>query len=477
MTVLNHKIKPFHYFEEICAIPRGSYHEEQIADYLEHFAQLHDLKYKRDQMHNVVIYAPATKGFAKKASVMLQAHTDMVCDKIMGSTHDFMKDPIDLIVKKGFVTAKGTTLGADDGAGVALMLALLDDDSYKHPALECVFTVQEEVGLFGAMGLDSSWISAKRMISLDGDVFGQTEVSSCGGRDMMIRKTMHRIENEDPVYSLKISGLLGGHSGDAINKERANANVLMARILKECIDQGIDCRIVDIEGGSKENAITREAEVLFASQTSSDRIEDIVKNMLQAFKEEYKESDRGIKGDLTIAEGETCFSFEDSEALITFMFMMPYGVLSYSAMIPDLPTASLNMGVVKIEDDLLNIIISVRATLSSKRDEICNRIGTLAFLYGMSVDEQGDYDGWDFDPHSSLRKALKKSFKSYFKEEIKEEATHGGLETGIFKGKIPDLDIVTLGANAIDIHTPEERLELKSLENVYEFLKYFLETL
>lgn len=474
MAVLDENIPVFHYFEQLTQIPHGSYNEKELANYLEAFAKKHHLEYKRDKMDNVVIYQKASQGYEEKDPIMLQAHMDMVCAKATSSKHNFASDPLELHIENGWLYANHTTLGADDGMGVALMLALMDDKNVKHPDLVCVFTVQEEAGLYGAAGIDPQWLKAHRMISLDGETFGETTISSCGGRDVILTKPLRRVANHHDVYKLTVKGLRGGHSGDAINQERANANVLMGRILQHLMAKGIKYHLVDIKGGEKPNAIPVYATCLIATDTD---ITDEVINFFTTVKEEYQFSDEEIFVEVENAISDFAYSREDTWNIVNAIFLAPKSVQAYSPKIDHLPEYSLNLGVVYIEDDELTLFWSLRGTLKSERDYMSNQLASLSALLDFEMTSGGEHEGWSYDPDSPLRDAFEKAFHDMFDVDMREIATHGGLETGIFKGYDPTMDIVTFGATALDIHTENEHMNLSSLKDAYRFLSYFLGTL
>lgn len=477
MAVLDKNVLIFKYFEEICEIPHGSYHEEKIADYVENIAIENDLSYQRDDMNNIIIFKDATKGYEDHEPIILEGHMDMVNEKNNDSDHDFDNDPLDLYIKDGFLRARGTTLGADDGCGVAYMLALLTDKNVKHPPLECIFTVQEEVGLYGADGLDVRSLKGKRFIGLDSETEGETCTSSSGGCEVYIKKPIQGEDNESPVYTLEVKGLLGGHSGEYIDKGRGNANKIAGRILYHLLMNGIDVRLIEINGGLKDNAIPRECVVSFASESDRDDIYNIVEKCSQDIAVELEIGDPGFEVNLFDEECDVCITAKDSEAIISIIYLGYNGLMEKSQTIPGLTILSLNMGVVKTYDDYVEIHYSIRSPLESARLELCHQLKLIASLFNASVEMSGQYPGWNYDPHSQMRKQFKDFYKAYTGKELKEVATHGGLETGIFKNKIPDLDIVTMGPNMADIHTPDERLEIKSFLSTYNLLVKFIETL
>ena len=475
--VLDHTYSVNYYFEEIAKIPHGSYHEEQIADYIVSIARGHNLRYIRDESHNVIVFKDASLGYEDHEPLMLQAHMDMVCEKNNDSDHDFDNDPLSLYVEDGYIHARGTTLGADDGYGVCYMLALLTDENAKHPPLECVFTVQEEVGLCGAMALDTSELKAKRMISMDSETEGETCTSSSGGNDVLITKPIIGEENYSPVYVLEIKGLLGGHSGACIDKARANANKLAARMLYHFLKNGIDVRLIDITGGLKNNAIPRECRVVFASSSDKDYIYHIASDLEEKIKNELVINDPDVEILMYEDECDICISSKDSEAIINIMYLAMNGLIEKSQVISDLTTVSLNMGVIRTLENSLTIDYSLRSPIKSIRDEMVNQLELVASLFNAYIEVSNDYPGWDYDPHSKMRQALKDFYYQHTHQQLREVATHGGLETGVFKGKIPELDIVTLGPNMADIHTPDERMSVESFVKTYELIKAFIETL
>lgn len=477
MPVLDTNILINAYFEDIAQIPHGSYNEEGIADYIESVAQEQQLRYVRDEMNNIVIYKEATEGYENHAPVMLQGHMDMVNEKNNDSNHDFENDPLDLYVEDGCLCAKGTTLGADDGYGICYMLAILTDDTLVHPSLECVFTVQEEVGLYGAAGLDASILHSKRMIGLDSETEGETCTSSSGGCDLSMIKSIHYQNNEKPVYQIEVKGLLGGHSGECINKGRGNANKICARLLYQLLKNGIDVQLVDITGGLKNNAIPRECVATFASYNSYDEIKVIVYSLYEDIRKELEIGDPDIQVNVKQDESDICIFADESESIISMMFLAINGCIEQSQVIPGLTTVSLNMGIVRMNENEIIIDYSIRSPLKSARQNLCQQLELVTQIYNGFVQISGDYLGWDYDPHSQLRCQFKDFYLQKTGQQLKEVATHGGLETGIFKGKIPELDIITMGPNMSDIHTPDEKLDIQSYLNTYQLLVEFIATL
>lgn len=478
MTVLDTNKSIHRYFEEIAKIPHGSFKEEKIANYLEDFAKEQNLDYIRDEMHNIIMYKPASKGYENHEPVMLQGHMDMVNEKNNDSQHDFDNDPLDLYIEDGFLKAKGTTLGADDGCGVVYMLAILSNKDLKHPPLDCVFTVQEEVGLIGAMHIQAKDIHAKRMIGLDSGNEKEVCISSSGGRRTIITKKLQWEENSNQTYTLVVKGLLGGHSGGEIDKERGNANKIAIRAMYHLLSNDIEIQLSNIHGGLKENAIPRECEITFNSASSLEEINQIV-NKVQAdiqFELEFSDKDVSVKVKKTTSQTEVISSLH-SKQIIQMMYIMPNGFMNKSLAIPGLTTVSLNMGVTRIEDKELKIYYSIRSPMASAKEELSKQLDAIASIFDCQTVVKNDYPGWQYDDNSPLRKQYISYVKQAENFDIQSEASHGGLETGIFKGLIPELDIITIGPDMYDIHTPDERLSLSSFDKCYNRLVGFLETL
>lgn len=474
---MNNELRIDFFFQEISQIPRGSKQEKAMCDYIENFAKEHHLQYIRDDMHNIVVYKPATIGYEDHDTVMLEAHMDMVCEKNHDSLHDFEKDPIQLIEKDGMLWANHTTLGADDGVGVCYMLAILEDETLKHPALECVFTVQEEIGLNGAMALKKEYFQAKKMIGLDSGQENVLTVCCSGGRRVMIQKDLSYIDNQKPCYQIVVKGLLGGHSGSNIDKERGNANKIMTRLYYHLLLENVDFYLGSFQGGLKDNAIPRECISTFASDTDKNYLQDLVKKAFQDIQFELMESDKNVSVSIeSVSTLSHTLSFQDSQDIISMMYLMPNG-FQHKSLKMNLTVISLNMGVVDMNDDTFDIHISIRSPMESAKDELSNQLRLIAQLFNATYLLDNNYPGWAFVDNSELRD----QYKDYvFKTEgknIKEEGTHGGLETGIIKGLLPDLDIITLGPDMFQIHTPDEHLDIASYHRCYQRLIGFLEFL
>lgn len=476
MNVLDHSKLHQKYFEEISRIPRASYKEEKIADYLEEFAKQKGLTCKRDEMNNVIIYKPASAGYEDHPAVILQAHTDMVCEKNADCEHDFDHDPIDLYVEDGILKARGTTLGADDGMGCAYMMAVLDM-KLEHPALECVFTSQEEVGLNGAFALKPEYFTAKKYVNLD---FGGHGIGTCttsaGGEMVGLKKPVEYETCELPAYRVFVTGLKGGHSGGCIHLELGNALKVCARILKE-ISGSCDMRIIDLNGGLKNNAIPRECEAVFASQACEAEIRKAFDRMTAEIKNELRFQEPGFRVTLEKAEGSRAICEETSADIIDLMYLLPTGLRHRSLEIKDLPVASENLASVRCREDFVEFQYSIRAEKMSYRDQMEKELCILSCMYDMTMDVYSKFPSWEFNPDSRLRQTLMETYRSVKGTEMELLATHGGLECGVFCDMIPGLDVVTLGAETDGAHTPKEQMNLRSFDETFEILKQFLKAL
>lgn len=474
--VLDQDFLPEKYFEEICCYPHGSGHEKPLSDYLVRFAQQHGLRYKQYPNWNVIIYKPASAGYEDHAPVMLQAHIDMVCEKEPGSDHNFETDPISIYVENGILRADGTTLGADDGVGVAYMLSFLEDDSIPHPPLECVFTVQEEVGLIGSKELAFEDITAKRMIGLD-DMGGSTcYISSCGSQYMTTHKDFEFSHCDGSGFRIEVSGLSGGHSGVSISKEKGNAIKLVSRVLLELSKQ-YPLRIVSIDGGGKDNIIPASCTAVFVCDASYKDLNKAVLMIEQTFQTELEFSDSDVSLTLAAQNVDWVLSRKDSEELITYLFLLPNGFRHKSMKITDLTTASENLANIKTDNSGLTIRYLVRSELDSRLEEMADEIILLGGIFGFETVLGNHSPGWKYEEHSDVREKLFAAYRKVTGGEMKPLAEHGGLETSFISGGILGIDIATCGPLCEGYHTPKECLDLHSFRIIYEVLKETLRSM
>ena len=482
---MNYKItgykpeKLFHFFEDISAIPRGSANEKAISDYLVAFAEERNLWYHRDALFNVIIKKPASAGAKEKPAVMLQGHTDMVCEKLAGVAHDFTTDPLDLIIKDGVLSANGTTLGGDNGAAVACMLAILDDDTLTHPALECVFTTQEEIGLNGAEALDKSLLSARTMINLDSEDEGVATVSCAGGLRFGLTRPITRSKKEGMLLHLEATGLLGGHSGTDINKEHQNANLLMARMINHLF-HNTDALLVDFNGGTKDNAIPREtsATLFYSDEVAAKNAENLALALSADFSSEICPYEPAFQFLVSTENGTAdVISAEDGKAFITEMCLAPNGVQFRNMNLDGFTVTSLNLGIAATDETSASLVFAPRSSVATLMSALKEKLCLLAETFGFEVSMHGEYPGWSFAEVSPIRDVFVQSYKELFHDDLKIEAIHAGLECGLFSDAIPGLDAIAVGPTIRGCHTPDEHLPLDSFERFYELLTDVLKKL
>ena len=467
----------FYYFEELCKIPHGSGNTKQISDYLVSFAKEHGLEYVQDEMNNVVIYKPATEGYEDAPAVILQGHMDMVCEKRPDVDHDFTKDPLNISVKDGYVTANGTTLGGDDGIAVAYGLALLESTELAHPALEVLITVDEEIGLLGAEGFDCSALKGKRLINLDSEAEGSLWISCAGGLSGISTIPVQRVEAEGQKTAVKITGLMGGHSGAEIDKKRANANVLMGRFLYT-LQKEAAYEIISLAGGQKDNAITREADAeLLVEDVNA--VKACAEKVQKGFREEYAGTDEGITIEITDlgASSARVLHPTSREKVLFFLMEVPFGIQKMSGSIDGLVETSTNIGIVKLGEDEFLGSSSVRSSVEAAGAALSDKICYLTEFLGGEYTVQGAYPAWEYRKDSPLRDQMVEVYEEMYGEKPNVVAIHAGLECGLFYKKIEGLDCVSLGPNMKDIHTSEEVLDIASTERVWKYLVKVLESL
>ena len=460
MSVLDPSVPVFRFFEEISAIPRPSGGEGAIADWLEAFAKQRGLACRRDGANNVLITSPASPRRAHEPPILLQAHTDMV--------YLDTPAPLRLRAENGWVSAEDSTLGADDGAGVALMLALLDDRDLFRPPLECLFTAGEETGMTGVLRLGKDMFTARRMVNLDGMGETVTAVTASGNRRLIAHCPVAYGECGLPCYLLTLGGLLGGHSGAEIGRGRANGIQLGFRVLYRMLERGADIRLVRIGGGSKVNAIPGDFRALFASSAPLNLLEQVVRQVIGEQRELYAE-ERDIFAQLEAAEkAGSAMTREDSGALISMGYLLPAGPLVPSPSL-DIPLVSLNLGVLEQAQGEALFRVSIRSPLLSQRHEVSRQLEAVSSIFGGYLSLESDYPGWPHRENSPLRETLRRVLRERG-QELTEQFLHVGLEAGIFAGLSPDMDIITYGPIEEDCHTRRERMDLESLRRSYEVL-------
>ncbi|KMT23107.1 aminoacyl-histidine dipeptidase [Clostridium cylindrosporum] len=468
----------FKYFEEISNIPRGSKNEKAISDYLVSFAKKHSLEFFQDKHLNVIIKKNATKGYENSKGVILQGHMDMVCEKNNDTSHNFLIDPIKPRIIDDMIYATNTTLGADNGVAIAYALAILESNDIPHPPLEVLITTEEEVGMGGAMNLDPSLLSGKYLINIDSEEDGSLLVSCCGGVRTCITIDSNNISLKDNYkgFSISISGLKGGHSGMDITKQRGNSNKLMGRILSKLLVEGVDFFIKDINGGSKMNAIPRECSCnVFVEKMNINKLKDIITQFNIDFKNELQSIDDNINVSIieNSLEGES-FDKETTNKIVNIISLIPNGVMSMSNFIDGLAESSTNLGIVETSSGKVLFESAIRSSISSLKQDILNKHIVLSNSFDAKIDIDGDYPEWEFSKDSYLRNVFVDVFKDMFNKEPIITAIHAGLECGILKSKLPELDIISFGPDHFDVHSPNEHLSIPSTKRMW---KYLLEVL
>ncbi|MBQ7335588.1 MAG: aminoacyl-histidine dipeptidase [Clostridia bacterium] len=463
----------FRFFEEICAIPHPSFHEERIADYLVAFARARGLEYDRDELHNVLIKKPATPGREQDAPLLFQGHTDMVCEKNGDVEHDFLRDPLKLFVDGDLLGAEGTTLGGDDGIAVAMMLAMLDGELVSHPALECLFTSGEEVGLDGACAFDASKLCARTMINLDSEDLGVVTAGCAGGLRSELTLSCTPVPFDGKVIRISVRGLMGGHSGQDINSGRANANKLMGRLLASLTKQAA-FSLISLCGGSKDNAIPRECEAVLSLPQNADlqRIASFLQDEADKIKCELIEDDRGFVCTVEpIADSPaTVFSAEDTARAVAILSAAANGVFAMNRDVPNLVEFSRNLGVIHTEGNAIVFVFSSRSSMESYLDASINELDAIAAVTGCKTRHHSRYPGWVYAPASAVREAYLNAYRAVTGTEATVNVIHAGLECGVFYSKIPDMDMISVGPTMHDIHSPNERLDLSAVETFWKTL-------
>lgn len=473
----NCELKParvFEQFAEINKIPRPSKHEEKMIDYLKEFAEKRNLEHEVDETGNVIIRKPATKGHENAPMVSLQSHMDMVCDKLVDVDINFQTDAIQTYVDGEWLTAKGTTLGADDGIGCAIELAILDSDDIEHGPIECVFTRDEETSLTGAMGMKAGFMKGDMLINLDSEDEGQIFISCAGGKTTSAKFTFTREQAPEGYFFLQasIKGLKGGHSGDDINKKRANAIKILTRFLyKE--QEKMDLRLASFNSGKLHNAIPRDGVIVFAVPASEKETVRVDWNIFTAnVEEEYHVSDTTMEFNLESAEATAVIEKGVSHRFILAMQAVDNGVF---AMCQDEALAymvetSNNVASVITSDNEINIVTSQRSNVMSNLENETNTVKAAFELAGAEVKMSDGYPAWKMNPDSKLTKVAIESYKKLFGKEPIVKGIHAGLECGLFSERYPNLDMVSFGPTLRDVHTPDERLYIPTVQMVWDHL-------
>lgn len=461
--------KVFEYFEKLCSVPHGSGNTKQISDMCVGFAKELGLRWRQDAVNNVVIWKDASPGCEGADPIILQGHIDMVCVKTEDCAKDMAKEGLDLVTDGTWVWADKTSLGGDNGIAVAMILAILADDSLPHPPLEAVFTVDEEVGMDGAFALDCSDLKGRKLVNLDSEEEGVFTVSCAGGvrLDCFLPGEQVPLQGETG-YTVTLGGLLGGHSGAEIDKGRASANQLMGRVLYSAMEQIAGLRLAGIRGGRFDNVICSGNQAVAAVPTErAEAFEAFIREFDGVLKNEYAGCDDGITLTCKPVAVDSALSNEATANVLRTLLAVPQGVQAMNVDFPGLVQTSLNLGVMDLKEDGLHFTISVRSCIASQKAMIVQRLRAILALGGGTLAERADYPGWQYNRSSALREDILAAYRRVSGKEGRIEATHGGLECGLFIEKLPGLDAVSLGPEIRDVHSVQERLNAASAQRVY----------
>ena len=467
----------FEYFEEISNIPRGSGNEKEISDYLLNFGKRLGLESIQDEALNIIIKKPGTKGYENAPTVIIQGHMDMVCEKNNGIEHDFEEDPLKLRIVDDYIYATDTTLGADNGIAVAYAMAILASDDIPHPPIEVLITTDEETGMSGAMAINKEHIDGKILINLDNEEEGYLLVSCAGGiRSNATIDVNYQAINDKKLIKINISGLKGGHSGMDIIKERGNSNKILGRILKGLLRE-VKFNLVSLNGGSKNNAIPREAEAVIAINVNDENIVvDIINNWNTIISNELRAQDPGLKIEASIYSNNEGKEFTDecTSKVVNLLYLYPNGINTKSTEIEGLVESSTNLGVLTTVDNKVIFDSAIRSSVPSLKEEIVLRSKTIVELLGGDFSTTSDYPAWEYNPNSKIREICQNVHKEMYGKEAEIVAIHAGVECGLFNEKLGNLDMISFGPNLYDVHTPDEHMSISSVRNCYEYLKAIL---
>lgn len=473
----------FKYFSEVSKIPRGSGNEKAISDYLVSFAKENKFYYTQDAANNVIMMKEATPEFEKEPAIILQGHMDMVCEKLKENTHDFLKDEIKLILEGDYLHADGTTLGADDGIAIAYIMALFMDDTLEHPRLEAIITTDEEVGMHGAKALDLSKLQGKYMINLDSEEEGYLLCSCAGGLTGTSTLPIKRVSGSGKKVKISIGGLIGGHSGVDIGKNRSNATKLLGRLLFD-LRENTSFGLIHMQGGFKDNVIPREAYAeLFISGTDTKeltdgyaKLEKSVSDIMVSYKQELSSSEPELNYQVEDMGNDTYDVMHASsfEKMMFLLVNMPNGVQVMSSDLEDFVESSLNMGILRTNADIVELYTSIRSSKSSYKYFLSNKLNYITSFLGGDYVVRWEYPAWEYKKDSSLRNHFQKWHNELYGKDMIVQALHAGLECGLISIKIPDIDIVSIGPDTMGVHTVEEKISISSTIRVYQFLEKIL---
>jgi len=477
----------FDYFNEICQIPRESGNEEGMRKYLLSWASKNRIEATKDKAGNIIARIPASKGYENKPSVALQGHMDMVCVKVPGSNHDFTKDPIETYIDKDFLRAKDTSLGGDNGIGIAMTMAAFTDPNCKHGPLEAIFTFSEETGMDGAFNLDGSLIQSRRLINLDSEEEGVIYIGCAGGIDIVANQEykLNDAPKEAKALKINIEGLKGGHSGGEIHLQRLNAISAMARLLLALEKEGCPFMIKSFDGGVRRNVIPSTCKcTIFISNSGYEKAQKAIEIASKNLKEENKFEEPNLKIEYKLEDCLNCeknssglckaLSRENSLTIAKALFALPHGVFAMSKALPGIVETSDNLAIAHIKDGVFHLEMSVRSNIDSAKYFLANKIYTILEAFGIKGHIGEGYPSWSPNPNSKLAKFCAKAYEDNTGKKAVVTAIHAGLECGVINSIVPGMDSVSIGPDLFDVHSTNEHLSISSAQRTYDFVKHLL---
>lgn len=462
----------FHYFEELSKIPRETFDSKRASDFCAEFAKARGLAYIQDEAHNVIIKKAGTAGYEESEPVIIQGHLDMVCVKTDESEHDFKNEPLDIYVEDGYIKARDTSLGGDDGIAVAYALAILDSDEIPHPPLEVIFTADEEVGMVGAGAIDLSVLEGNMLINMDSEVEGTILAGCAGAFTYNMSLPVEREEKNGSIVTVSVKGLAGGHSGIEIHEQRGNAHKIVGRILNS-IKTKYDYAFVEMNGGTKENVISfvSKAKIMVAAE-DAEAVKAYVEELGATIKSEFGNDEQGLKISVKVDDNVTAdvCTKESTEKIVFLLIATPNGVREYSRALKGLVETSNNLGAVTTTEDHVDLLFMPRSSVESKKKELKELLDTFAAFTGASVDYYGDYPGWMYKIDSKIRPIAVETYEELFGKSPIVTTIHAGLECGLLSGKRPELDCISFGPNMHEAHSTNEKLDIASTQRMWEYL-------
>lgn len=466
----------FHFFEELCAIPHGSYHTKKISDYCVDFARERGLNVVQDSLNNIIIKKPGTEGYESSEPVIIQGHLDMVCAKTADSTHDFEKDGLQIYVEDGFIKAKDTSLGGDDGIAIAMALALLDSKDIPHPPIEAVFTVEEEVGMDGAKGLDLTQLDGRKLINIDSEEEGILTIGCAGAIMCEAKIPIHREKKSGSLIRIRVHGLLGGHSGSEIHKQRGNAHKMLGRLLNRIVKE-VPADLVEMEGGQQDNVISLDsvAEILVPVECV-EKVLSMTEEMKAIWDVEFMGEEPGLKVETTVSHDSTIdvCDKDSTRRVIAFLVTCPNGVIEYSRKLAGLVETSLNIGVVETASNYVRTVHMLRSSVDSRNQQLWEVFEQCVSLVGGETLFKSQYPAWPLKLDSELQDIMHDTYVDMYQKEPEVSTIHAGLECALFFVLRPDLDCVSFGPNVYDVHSFNEKLDIESTRRCWEYLKEVL---